>query len=263
MQDDFRNYVDGLMRGDALAGVKAAVALEGVIPETRYAAICRRRDGSIRWDAKAKNRVTTVGLNKLLDATFKTGLASPAWYVGLVAQSITDAAITASAAVLTSASNPFSANDVGRNIIVRGAGASGADLLTTILSFTNSGSVTLNTNAGTTVTAARAVWECRLADTMASHSPWSTQTGFSNANRPAFTPGSIASGSVDNSGSPAVFNINADNTNIGGLLLIDDSTVGGTTGTLYGMAVWTTGGFRQAYNGDTVTVTGTLTMTAT
>ena len=31
--------------------------------------------------------VVTAGLNKLLDAMFKTGLASPTWYVGLVANS--------------------------------------------------------------------------------------------------------------------------------------------------------------------------------
>ncbi len=263
--DNINSYIEALARGDALAGVKAAAALEGVVPETRYRAICRRRDGSIRWDASAKNRVTTAGLNKLLDAAFKTGLAAPLWYVGLAGQSITDAAITASTAALTSASNPWASGDAGRNIIVRGAGASGNDLLTTISAFGSAGAVTLGANAGTTVTAARAIWEARLADTMASHSPWSniTATNTSNVTRPAFTPGAISGGSVDNSGSPAVFNINTDNTFIGGLFLIDENTPGGTTGTLYGMAVWTSGGFRQAYSGDTVTVTATLTMTAT
>jgi hypothetical protein len=41
-------------------------------------------DGKLRWVAEAKNLVMTAGLNKLLDAAFKTGLAAPAWYIGLV-----------------------------------------------------------------------------------------------------------------------------------------------------------------------------------
>jgi hypothetical protein len=38
-----------------------------------------------------ENLVVIAGLNKLLDATFKTGLASPAWYIGLVDGSETPA----------------------------------------------------------------------------------------------------------------------------------------------------------------------------
>lgn len=37
----------------------------------------------LKWTDGFENLVVTVGLNKLLDATFKTGLASPAWYIGL------------------------------------------------------------------------------------------------------------------------------------------------------------------------------------
>ena len=42
------------------------------------------RQGKVVWKRGYHNLVTTAGLNKLLDATFKTGLATPAWYVGLV-----------------------------------------------------------------------------------------------------------------------------------------------------------------------------------
>lgn len=42
------------------------------------------RQGKVIWKHGQHNLVTTAGLNKLLDATFKTGLATPAWYVGLV-----------------------------------------------------------------------------------------------------------------------------------------------------------------------------------
>ena len=80
---------------------------------------------------------------------------------------------------------------------------------------------------------------------------------------PAFTPGSISGGSVDNSASKAVFNINANNTLVGGLFLSDNSTKGGTTGTLYGMAPFSSIGFRQLNNGDTLSVTVTLQITAT
>lgn len=50
---------------------------------TRYAAECYDKHGRLKWREEGHNLVVTAGLNKLLDATFKTGLASPAWYVGL------------------------------------------------------------------------------------------------------------------------------------------------------------------------------------
>ena len=50
------------------------------------------RDGVLRWTREYDNLVTTAGLNKLLDATFKTGLATPSWFVGLVDASPTFAA---------------------------------------------------------------------------------------------------------------------------------------------------------------------------
>jgi hypothetical protein len=70
-----------------------------------------------------------------------------------------DGAMTSGSAVLTSATASFASGDVGKNIIVNGAlGASSAPLYTTILSFTNSTTVTLNANATNTVTAAAVFW---------------------------------------------------------------------------------------------------------
>jgi hypothetical protein len=204
--------------------------------------------------------VTTAGLNKLLDATVKTGLTSPAWYVGLIGAKVTDGAMTASSATLTSASNPFASGDVGLHIIVRGAGAAGADLYTTISAYTNAGQVTLAATAGTTVSGAGVAFDPRPADTMASHS-FVSVTPFSNSTRPAWTPGSISAGSVSNSGSPAVFTVNA-SSYVFGAFLADDSGVSGTTGTLYGGSMFTGGIARQVASGDTLTVTGTLTVTA-
>lgn len=54
-----------------------------VAPHTQYHVECWR-GGLLWWVEAFPNLVTTVGRNMLLDATFKTGIAAPAWYVGLV-----------------------------------------------------------------------------------------------------------------------------------------------------------------------------------
>lgn len=258
---DYEELAAAGLLGHGDAAIRAAIR-DSVRMETRYDVTARDRQGSVLWVAQAKNRVVTAGLNKLLDATFKTGLAAPLWYIGICGASITDGAITTSTAAFTSASNPFVAADVGRAIIVRGAGASGADLVTTISVFTNSGAVTLGGNAGTTVSGASAIWEARAADTMASHAPWVESAAYTQTTRPAFTPGSISGGSVDNSASQAQFSINTNNTVIGGLFLTDNNVISGTTGTLYGMAPFSVS-FRQLNNGDTLSVTATLTAAST
>jgi hypothetical protein len=56
------------------------------------------RNGKRVWQDGFDNLVTTAGLNKLLDATFLTGLASPAWYVGLIDATPTFAAADTSSA---------------------------------------------------------------------------------------------------------------------------------------------------------------------
>ncbi len=81
------------------------------------------------------------------------------------AREIRDAAMTASTDVLTSASAPFASGDVGKSIVVAGAGASGAKLRTTIASFVSSTEVTLSSAAAGTVTAAGTVFgtDCSAA----------------------------------------------------------------------------------------------------
>lgn len=145
----------------------------------------KRRTPKLKWRDGFKNIVVTVGLNKLLDATFKSGLTTPAWYVGLK----------------------------GSGTMVAG-------------------------------------------DTMASHAGWAEIAPYSNTNRPTYTPGTIASGSVDNSASKAVFNINATAT-IVGCFLADNNTVSGTTGNLYGGGDFSAS--RAVNNGDTLNITVTLT----
>jgi hypothetical protein len=96
-----------------------------------------------------------------------------------------------------------------------------------------------------------------VADTMASHAGWTDSTDFSNANRPTWTGGTASAGSIDNSASAAVFNINATAT-ILGAYLVNNNTKGGTTGTLYGIAAFAAS--RAVVSGDTLTVTVTATL---
>jgi hypothetical protein len=153
-----------------------------------YLIECRDKDGKLKWTEEFDNLVVTEGRNKYLDATLKTGLTTPAWYVGL-----------------------------------KGAGSLAA------------------------------------GDTMGSHAGWSEVTPYSNANRPAFTPGTISGGSVDNSASKAVFNINASST-VAGAFMSDNNTKGGTTGTLLGGGDFAAS--RSVVSGDTLNVTITCSLTS-
>lgn len=163
----------------------------GAVVEHRYHVECWR-DGALVWEDTFDNLVTTAGKNKYIDATIKTGLTSPAWYVGLV----------------------------------QGPGSG-------------------NTYAA--------------ADTAASHAGWTESTAYSQATRPAYVPGTVAGGSVDNSASKAVFTINATATIAGGFL-IDNNTKGGSTGVLLGVGDFTVGD-RPVFNGDTINVTVTPSIT--
>lgn len=75
-------------------------------------------------------------------------------FTGSMDRTVTDGAITSGAAVLTSATAAFTAADVGRQVIVMGAGASGVPLHATIQTYTNSTTVSLTAAAGTTVSGA-------------------------------------------------------------------------------------------------------------
>jgi hypothetical protein len=157
-----------------------------------YEVECIGPDGEVKWRDVIHNLVTTAGLNKYLDATLKTGLTTPAWYVGLV-------------------TGP---SETGYN----------------------------------------------AADTMGSHAGWAEDATYSNANRPTFTPGTIAAGSVSNASSVAAFTINGTAT-ISGAFLADENTKSGTTGTLLGVGAFS-GGDKAVANNDTLNVTVTATITA-
>jgi len=95
------------------------------------------------------------------------------------------------------------------------------------------------------------------ADTMSSHSGWTEVVDYTQSTRPAFTAGSVASQSVDNSVSKAVFTINATVT-VGGAFLVSNSTKSGTTGTLYSCGAFSNGN-RALISGDTLNVQATFT----
>ncbi len=158
---------------------------------THYHVEARDASGRIKWSEDFANLVTTEGLNTLLDATFKTGIVSPAWYIGLV----------------DGAQEPVYA----------------------------------------------------AADLMASHAGWAENVAFDEEARPAFTPGVISGGAVDNSQSRAVFTINAaEGGTIAGCFLTNDAVKEGTDGLLYGVGAFT-GGPRVVEDGDTLRVTTALT----
>lgn len=103
------------------------------------------------------------------------------------------------------------------------------------------------------------------SDTMSSHAGWTEVTAYSQSTRPVCTFGvpTTANPSVStNSASPAVYSINA-TTTVGGAFLTSNSTKGGTTGTLFSAADFSSPGDRSVVSGDTLTVTYTFSLTAT
>lgn len=95
------------------------------------------------------------------------------------------------------------------------------------------------------------------SDTASSHAGWTEITPYSNATRPTATFGTATTADpsvIDNSGSPAQFNIDATAT-VGGAFLISDSTKGGTTGVLFSASDFASPGDRNVASGDTLNVT--------
>lgn len=152
-----------------------------------YKVECFDKNGNLKWEDGFENLVVTVGRNHYLDATLKTGVASPLWYVGLKNATVAVAADTMSAKGFTEL------------------------------------------------------------------------VPYSNATRPQFVTGTIASGSVDNSASKAVFNINATAT-IDGAFLVNNNTKSGTTGILLGAGEFAAS--RSVLSGDTLNVTVTCSITS-
>ncbi len=95
-----------------------------------------------------------VGYHELADAA-ETSRNSGVWKTGAI-RTVTDAAINSNSTTLTSATAAFTSADVGKAIAITGAGASATIMNATILGVTNSTTVSIDTNAGTTVSGATA-----------------------------------------------------------------------------------------------------------
>lgn len=91
-------------------------------------------------------------------------------------------------------------------------------------------------------------------DTMSSHSGWSESTDYSEATRPEWTAGAASSRAVTN-GTTVDFSINATVT-IKGIFITSNNTKGGTTGTLWSTAAFSSNA--SATSGDTLKVTYTV-----
>jgi hypothetical protein len=95
------------------------------------------------------------------------------------------------------------------------------------------------------------------ADTMASHAGWSEFTGYSQATRQAPTWGS-SSGGVKATTVGAVYTINTSG-NIKGAFTVNNSTKGGSAGTLFNAFAF--GSAQPVANTNQVTITATMTCT--
>ena len=91
-------------------------------------------------------------------------------------------------------------------------------------------------------------------DTMSSHSGWSEFTSYSQANRVAWGPGASSSQSITNT-TPAQFDITATAT-VQGVFIVNNNTKGGTTGTLWATALFSSP--VPVNSGDTLKITYTL-----
>jgi len=102
-------------------------------------------------------------------------------------------------------------------------------------------------------------------DTMGTHAGWTEIVAYDELVRQTLTLGSISGGSVSNTAAPAVFTISTNSTTVGGAFLSNGSAKatdsGYNTGVLYGAGAFT-GGNKTLSDGDSLSITVTLTATA-
>jgi hypothetical protein len=99
-------------------------------------------------------------------------------------------------------------------------------------------------------------------DTMASHPGWTEVTTYIESTRPAATFAAATNANpsvVTNALNRATFSING-TTTIGGAFLTSNNTKGGTTGTLFSAADFSSPGDRSVVSGDAIYVTYTLSL---
>lgn len=214
-----------------------------------------------KWEHEFDNLVVDEGRNLLLGNSFDAAAGSVAWHIGLIGAATGTVAITSGAAAITGTSTSFQTTDVGSDLIIVGAGASGLDLVTTLSARSSTTAATAGANAGSTVSGAAYALEPRAADTMASKS-FNELTAYSEATRQAWTKnGSPSAGAMSNSAAKARFTINAANTRIFGGFLTSNNTKSGTTGQLFGGGLFSVGS-KLLQSGELLDVQVDLSITA-
>ena len=97
-------------------------------------------------------------------------------------------------------------------------------------------------------------------DTMASHTGWTEVSAYTQESRPAYV--ATASGLAVANVTAATFTISSQATTVGGVFLSSSATKGSTSGTLFSVAALS-GGNQVANIGDAISVTYTMTPSAT
>lgn len=93
-------------------------------------------------------------------------------------------------------------------------------------------------------------------DTMANHPGWTDFTAVSETNRPPWGQDPVSGQSITNS-TPVTYSCNANGQTAGGLFIVNENTIAGTTGTLFNGGAFT-GGNRALNDGETIDLTCTI-----
>ena len=220
---------------------------DGLITHGYHHLVVKDEKGGVVFEEVMPNLVTTAGKAYLLNTGLAAGAAISTWFLGLiVAQSTQNTgAITSSTTALTVGSSVTT--QTGQFVTIYGAGASGANLATTITTGATSTSQTVANAAGTTVSNAITVFgpTFAAADTMASHANWTEipSADITQGTRQGITFGTTATNSITN-GTAVTYNMASSLAGIlylYGVFIVSNSTLQGTTGTLFSEAVPTVG----------------------
>lgn len=101
-----------------------AAVEENVEVTSNYLFECYDRHGNLKWVEETQNLVVTVGLNELLDKTFKASAYTASWFVGLKGAGAVIASDTMASQTNWSELTPYS--NATRPALTLGAVASGS-----------------------------------------------------------------------------------------------------------------------------------------
>lgn len=252
--------------------------LAGAKLKNTYEVECRDKQGRLKWVERIENMMTGEGLNELLNKLYKGSSYTAAHYVGLI-DSVAAGTLGSNPVATTNGSTTVTVTHTSHGLAVgdsvKFAGATAINGVTlngiyTVVTVPNANSYTVvagQTASGTSSGGGASMTYNYLqkADTAAkvnttvnfpTTNGWQEMTSYDEANRQTLTLGSVASQSVNNSASKAVFTISATKT-VAGAFVVTNNTKGGTSGIIMGEAFFSTA--RDVLDDDTLNVTVTLT----